>query len=460
MTTPPTRRPFSRKAFVDSDALVGARWWQESVRLSATPVSRRRALQALAVLGGSAAVFGIVAVLADRDRHVDISMDSLELQKREGWNVGQEGAALRFPGSSAVDADGNPGWQQTLPLLASDLSPAEASLKPYYVPTLFQALESPSGATLRGELKPVLPPEAREDALRGEAILSLFRAVGMPKDTAIVLDLEGPTSIAIAATLASGFDPVFTFDNWPHPLGVVPSHLTLASAVFYRPVFLSARARRPENAPPVFVLDRNRLARYTDEDDQFDNRYVAKLPTADNLRSLGIRHLLYVTPSKSELRELDDLNDDFVDFAKRSIDVKVLPLSDLDAPPAATPSGAAPPATAYYYGGHPHTHLWFWRSYGWYAPGPYVRVPSGSPAPALPAPSPPAQASRGASYRPVSRPTIFSSRSLGTGSGVGKQRPSGFGRVSVRTSASTGRVTSIRPGRSGSFGRAGGWSSS
>jgi len=457
VTVPEARRPFSRKAFLDDDEVVGARWWQESVRLSATPVSRRRALQALAVLGGSAVVFGIVAAFTDADRHVDISMDSLELQKREGWNVGQEGAALRFPGSSGVDADGNADWEQTLPLLASDLSPAQAALKPYYVPTLFQALESPSGATLRGELKPLLPPDGREDTLRGEAILSLFRAVDMPKDTALILDLEGPTSIAVAATLASGFEPVFTFDNWPHPLGVVPSHLTLASAVFYRPVFLKARGQRPANAPAVFVLDRNRLAHYTDEDGQFDNRYVAKLPTAENLRSLGIRHLLYVTPGKNDLRELDDLNDDFVEFAKRSIDVKVLPLSDLDAP--ATPSRAAP-ATGYYYGGHPHTHLWFWSNYGWYTPRPYARVPSGPAAPALPPPSPPAQISRGASYRPVERPTIFSSRSLGVGSGVGKQRPSGFGRVSVRASASTGRISSVRPGRSGSFGRAGGGRSS
>ena len=234
----------------------------------------------------------------------------------------------------------------------------------------------------------------------------MHRAVQMPKDTALILDLEGPTSIALAATLASGFDPVFTFDNWPHPLGVVPSHLTLASAVFYRPVFLRARAVRPPDAPVVFVLDRNRLALYTDEDGQFDNRYVAKLPTAENLRSLGIRHLLYVTPGKNDLRELDDLNDDFVEFAKRSIDVKVLPLSDLDAP--AAPARASPPATAYYYGGYPHTHLWFWHDYGWYAPRPSARPPSGSPAPALPPPSPPAQVSRGAAYRPVSRPTIFS----------------------------------------------------
>jgi hypothetical protein len=460
VTVPEAPRPFSRKAFVDAGELVGARWWQESVRLSATPVSRRRALQALAVLGGSAAVFGLVAAFTASDDHVDISMDSLELQKREGWNVGQESAALRFPASSFADADGSPDWEQTLPTLAADLAPAQPSLRPFYVPTLFQALESPSSGTLRSELKPSPPGDARQDALRGEAILSLFRAVQMPRDTALILDLEGPASIAVAATLASGFEPVFNFDNWPHPLGVVPSHLTLASAVFYRPVFLRARGMRPPDAPAVFVLDRNRLAHYADEDGQFDNRYLAKLPTSENLRSLGIRHLLYVTPGKKDLRELDDLNDEFVEFAKRSIDVKVLPLSDLDSPATAAPARTAPPATAYYYGGYPHTHLWFWRDYGWYTPRPAARLPSGSTAaPALPPPSPPAEVSRGASYRPVARPTIFSSRSLGVGSGVGKQRPSGFGRVSVRASASTGRISSIRPGRSGSFGRAGGWSS-
>jgi hypothetical protein len=271
----------------------------------------------------------------------------------------------------------------------------------------------------------------------------------MPKDTALVLDLEGPTSVAVAAALAKGFEPVFTFDNWPHPLGVVPSHLTLASAVYYRPAFLGARTTRPKDAPAAFVLDRNRLAHYTDDGGQFDNRYVAKLPTAENLRSLGVHHLLYVTPDKKELRELDDLNDDFVAFGKASIDVKVLPLSDLD---------AAAPRTAYYYGGHLHTHLWFWNSYGWYTPRSTVRLPGSTRAP-IPAP-PVAQLSRGAAYRPVERPTIFSSRTLGVGTGIGKQRPSGFGRVSVRASASSGRITSVHAGRTGSFGRAGGGRSS
>jgi hypothetical protein len=160
---------------------------------------------------------------------------------------------------------------------------------------------------------------------------------------------------------------------------------------------------------------------------------------------------LYVTPSKAELRELDDLNDDFVEYGKASIDVKVLPLTDLEPPAAAQRATASAPSTGYYYGGHPQTHLWFWHNYGWHTP--MVSAPVSRPAlSSLP------EVSRGAAYRPALRPTIFSSRTLGTGSGVGKQKPSGFGRVAVRASKSTGAITGIRSGRSGSFGRAGGWS--
>jgi len=459
MTLAPPPRPFTRKAYVDGDDLVGARWWQETLRLSADPIGRRRALQALALLGGSAAVLGLVAAFSGSDDHVDISMDALELQKREGWNVGQPGAALRFPSSAGVDADGSRGWADALPSLARDLAPANPALAPYYVPTLFQSVEAAPGTTLRAALVPVATDE--RDFLRGRSVLSLFSAVKTPADTAIILDLEGPSSVAVAAGLASAFEPVFVFDNWPHPLGVVRSHLTLGSAVYQRPVFLRARGDRAPGAPPVFVLDRNRLARYVDEDGQFDNRYVARLPPAENLRSLGIRHLLYVTPSQAELRELDDLNDDFVAYGRASIDVKVLPLTDLGAAPAAQGAAAAGPSTAYYYGGHPQTHLLFWPIYGWHTaivsapsssvPGsPVARLPQTAPLSSLP------NVSRGAAYQPALRPTLFSSRTLGTGSGVGKQKPSGFGRVAVRASKSTGAITGIRTGRSGSFSRAGG----
>ena len=455
-------RPFSRQAYFDAGDLVGARWWQESLRLRPDPVGRRTALKALLVVGGSAAVFGLIAALeiGGEDDHRDITMDALDLQKREGWNVGQP-PALRFARSSAVDAEGKADWADALDGLAAGMAPSQAALAPYYVPTLFQALSAPS---LRQQMKPVPAPAGEDDVRRGEAIASLFRAVGTPTDTGVILDLDGPESAAVAAGMAPAFDPVFAFDNWPHPLGVVPSHETLGSVLFYRPLFLRARETRKAAAPPLFVLDRRRLSHYVDENSQFDNRYLAKLPTAQNLRSLGVRHLLYVVPGKSDLRELDDLNDDFVAFADAGIDVKAMALTDLGAPAdAAQPApgrgaGAGAPV-AHYYGGSPHTHLFFWNTYGWHAPRmapPASR--SGARAPALPPPRPPANVSNGAAYKPVLRPTIFSARRTGLGTGVGKQKPSGFGVVSVRASKSTGRITGVRTGRSGSFGR--GFSSS
>lgn len=451
-------RPFSRQAYFDAGDLVGARWWQESLRLRPDPVGRRGALKALLLVGGSAAAFGLFAALRfdehDGDLR-DIRMDALELQKREGWNVGQP-PSLRFPRSSDADADGRQDWAGALDTLAAGMAPSQAALAPYYVPTLFQALGAPS---LRQQMRPVPAPAGDDDLARGEAILSLFRAVDTPADTAVILDLDGPSSAAVAAGMAPAFDPVFVFDNWPHPLGVVPSHLTLGAVLFYRPLFLRARETRKTPAPPAFVLDRRRLSPYVDDQSQFDNRYVARLPTPENLRSLGVRHVLYVVPGKSDLHELDDLNDDFVAFAGSGIDVKMMAITDLGAPaevaqPAAGRTGSAP--VAHYYGGSPHTHLFFWNAYGWHTPR--IAPPGGARAPALPAPRPPANVSNGAAYRPALRPTIFSARRTGVGAGVGKQKPSGFGVVSVRASKSTGRIAGVRTGRSGSFGR--GYSSS
>jgi hypothetical protein len=441
-------KPFSRQMYADKDGLVGARWWQDSLRRSAPDrISRRNALLALALAGAAPLLGGLLAWLLSESDEIDVTMDALELQRREGWNVGHAGAALRFPNPSPVDIEGGTGWRDTLGTLAADLAPAQASLAPFYVPTLLQAPSGPGSSSLRAALTPVSPAPENRDLLRGEAIRSLFDGAQMPQDIAVVLDLEGPISVAVAAGMAPGFDPVFVLDNWPHPLGVVPSHRTLGAVLYYRPVFLRLRAARSGQAPPVFVLDRNRLARYTDEETQFDNRYVARLPTAANLQALGVRRVLYVPPDQSDMRERDDLNADFVAFRDAAIDVKVMPLSDLTRAPQQPAQ-----RTAYYYGGHPHTHFLFWTNYGWHVSSP------GRPGPVQRAPPP--QVSRGAEYRPAPRPTIFSSHTLGGGPGIGKQKPSGFGRVSVRASKSTGSITAVRTGRSGSFGRAGGWGSS
>src|SRR5262249_13730502 len=122
------------------------------------------------------------------------------------------------------------------------------------------------------------------------------------------------------------FTPVFTFANWPHPLGVVPAHQTIAASLYYLPMFAAAANVRAPDAPPLFVLDANRLAPYGGADKQFDNRYFVKLPTAAQLAALGVRHVLYVSADATQ--ELDDLNAALVALCQKGVDVKMVALGD------------------------------------------------------------------------------------------------------------------------------------
>jgi hypothetical protein len=194
-----------------------------------------------------------------------------------------------------------------------------------------------------------------------------------------------------------------------------------------------------DGAPPVFVLDRARLSPYVDDARRFDNRYLARLPSAEGFKSLGIKHVLYVVP-EGVSAELDDLNDDFVALAAAGIDVKILPASDLirapDNPTTAAGAGTAP---RFAYGGYPHTHWWFWHNYGWRA------SPSGFTAVAPPS------VSRGYEFAPTPRATLFSSGGAARPLSGATARPRGFGTTTFHPSSeSTGSS-----GRSGSYGRSG-----
>jgi hypothetical protein len=167
---------------------------------------------------------------------------------------------------------------------------------------------------------------------------------------------------------------------------------------------------------------------------------------------------MYVVKDAAQKTELDDVNDDLVEWQKQGINVQMLRLSDFqpyDEEVVQTPAGSTTPTRTverhYYYGGSPLSHWWFYSHYYYrpystvtvYRGGGYVPLSRPATAPSF---SPPA-------YRPVTRPTIFSAARVGgtSGSGVGKTRPSGFGRTSVRMSG--GQVTGVRSGRSGSYGR-------
>ena len=435
-------KSFHRLVFITRDDLLAARWWHEGMQGAVTiSPNRRTALKYLVGLGG---LFGAGLLLrAGCDALGDpaVNMDALELQYKEGWSVGAPGQALTIPDLAPTDSEGNSHWSASLNLLGQDLSPSDPALVPFNVRTLFEVLNNPRGAGLGPLLRPMHSVAMDVGNHAAQALAAMFSDDADRKGTALILDMPGPLSVAAAAGVANVFAPVFLFDNWPHPLGVVPSHQTLAAAIYHRPDFVAANARRETPAPPAFVLDNQRLSPYRDESDRFDNRYLARLPGTDKMEALGIKRVLYVTASP-EPHELDDLNDDFVALKKKDIDVKLIALSDFaPAPTALLQANQLPPTDrTYYYGGHPHGSLFFWSSYHWYSPaysGRSNRISIGSL---------PRSVSTGQSFAPSPRPTLFSSRTVGGLSGVGKQKPSGFGRVSYRSGGGGF-------GRSGSFGR-------
>jgi hypothetical protein len=452
----------------DDDLFAG--WWRETMSLVGLA---RRGLP-LGLLGGAALGAGgcadwlsprpdeNVEQEAQRADEVDRSVDALQLQRQSGWNVGRPEQPLAFPSSLTTDADGGQGWRTSMESMAEALAPSSAALRPWYVPTLFQSLIGPGGLGLRAVLRPIHTPEMGASFQRGLAIRQLFEQAGWPRDVAVVVDARGPESVAIGAALSDHFDPVFAFGNWPHPLGVVPSHQTLAAALFFQPLFQRERVVRPGGAPPVFVLDGDRLAPYTDEDAQFDNRYLVKLPDAQTLQAMGIHHVMYV--SADGIHEVDDLNAQFVELAQKGVDVRMIGVNDFlrddqavalsdgedeeDQPPIYLTVFDARP-WFYFWGGDWWWQVRFWDHCGW------GWVPHGGARPAHPPHGVTVAAPSGirhpstmmsARWSPTARATMFGS---GTRRTVGV--PGGFGQVTVRTARADGHVTGVRAGRTGSF---------
>jgi len=433
--------PFKRDEFLDKPGIVGARWWHEGLH-HADPVGRRTALKALLVGGGLLTVGVLVAKASgcSSSDYSTVPKSSLEMQQQFGWNFGAATETVTFDGTTV-----QPFQPELVARLATDLAPVRVDLHPYFVPTLLQSLVSTPAAMLpedpnpflplRDTVRPIRTPAMDLAYLRGGSLASLF-ARGVP-GVAVVVDLPGPESIAFAAGAAGLFDPVFAIDNWPHPHGIVAAHLALAAALFYQPLFAKAAAERasaPGSAPPMFILDRDRLTTYTDDGSHFDNRHLARLPSAGNLRQLGIQRVLYVAPLDTSVPELDDLNDVFHAASVNGLTVKMVGAS------AFGPDTTAPTSSAYYYGHSAATHEAFWVDYPWISPIPALFHP-------------PDVSMLGRDYVPVARATAFSG-----GVGTAKTRPPSFGMVPVIVAAGTGAILGAVMNRSGSWNRSsGGW---
>jgi hypothetical protein len=429
-------------------------------------ISRRSVGKGLA-WGAVLAMAGVTVYQLAGDSDSEVSADSLDLQKKEGWNVGSTDKLLSFESTSLTDSRGNSilgGYNQDY--LMPVYQPRDPRWQPFFVPTLIQSLSQES---LKGQTRLILTPQMRETYARAEALRELISQTPNPDQTLIISELPGSESIALGAAMADTAQLVPIFDNWPHPLGVVRSHETLGAMAYYAKEIEEKRSKLKENAPAILLLDSNRLTAYTDQDTQFDNRYLAKLPPADQLKQRGVKQVIYLVKDEAQKEELDDINDDLVEWQKQGINVRMLRLSEfkpVDEPSLASAPGTTQSTTAgtaqtqastvqrhYYYGGSPWASWWFYNHYGYGYPREVVVYRDGRNM-SVPRPTT-GQTYNPPPYRPVSRPTIFSSSRVGGASGVGKTRPSGFGRTSVRMS-SEGRVTGTRMGRSGSYGRSGG----
>ncbi|HEY3357588.1 MAG TPA: hypothetical protein VGQ83_30330 [Polyangia bacterium] len=435
-----------------------ATWWR--------PLTRREFAEGTLGLAAIAAIAGVqsgcCAMCGPRTPpeppEAEEVKDSLALQKENGWAIGQEEKPLLLPGMTDSDSKGGQDWRKYLSAdtLIAALTPVADAWKPFFVPTLIQALAQTTLATKMG---PVVDPAMQEAYARGGSIAhDLLPATEKANTTLMVIDLPGRQAVAMAAGMSDTANVVMTFDNWPHPIGVVPSQETLGAMLYYASEIEANKAKVKPDAPTVVVLDSLRITPYTDSDKQFDNRYMAKMPEAAQLSAQGITNLLYITPDRTVERELDDLNELFVDYKKASVNVALMPASDLqkaqepEKKTITTETGQKREVVyyRYYYGGYPHTHFYFFTYYPlWvYRPAYFVRTGimyrGAMRPPAFARPM----------YAPVMRPTAFAGARMGGRGGVGRARPSGFGRTSVRTSG--GRVVGVRAGRSGSFGRSGG----
>jgi hypothetical protein len=363
---------FQKDFEIDKPGIVGARWWNQSLKDEGAQVKRRSVLMGLAVAGGVVAAVGmcgvgLVSVLRESKEATSLAKrSSLGMQKEYGWDFGARGTPLVFNGVAEGPFD-----RSALTTLATVMSPSpQGPNAKYHVPTLVQSLlatptvalpdpedgQPPPDAApfkrLADVLVPIVTPAMTSAYRVGEAVA---RLAGRRKDVAILADLPGPEAVAFAAGAATAFEPVLLLDNWPHPHGVVPSHLTLAALAYYQPRF-AATAKRTSTAP-LFVLDRSRLAAYSEESDRFDNRYYARMPKLAALAKDGVRTLFYVVASPAALPEPADLND-ALSARAAGIEVRALSLSDFASDPAADQPERVE------YGGSGRSEARFWSDYG------------------------------------------------------------------------------------------------
>lgn len=348
---------FRRLAFLDEPPIVGAQWWQDSISAA---VSRRATLTALAIGAGVAAMTVACGVTTHAcstsgggasgggDDDEEELRPAIAMQRRFGWSFGANGVAL--PTSIALRETDPTRIDDNRRTLVSDLSlwPPEPALRPFYSAALVEVVGAKPLEKPTADPAPMQPypeayaatsPAALSQAFRsGAAVARLLRETGAA-ESALVVDLPGPDAVAFAAGAAEVFSPVLMMANWPHPLGAVASHHTLSALVLFHPLLKERETARKSPAPPLFVLDADRLKPLADAALDFDNRYVAALPSAEQLTKVGVKRVYYVRNARTMT---DDVATRLLEYTRDTALTLRMILTNELSPRPADPHAAAP----------------------------------------------------------------------------------------------------------------------
>lgn len=168
--------------------------------------------------------------------------------------------------------------------------------EPFHCVTLFAAVDELEKDSPKSFLGPVAVPNL-PDSIMNATVAPPWAEPGI----LAMIDLPGPESVAFGYHLAAtaGFQPVCTFDNWPHKLGVLRSERVLGALLYYAVAMNALRTGLTPASSPVWICDRERFTGSKPEPGRFDNRYIIEdrlLPGPHLLRAAGIHKIIYVGP--------------------------------------------------------------------------------------------------------------------------------------------------------------------
>jgi hypothetical protein len=212
---------------------------------------------------------------------------------------------------AASDAKGEMYWKRYLSaeVLYDVWGPVPGSpWESYHCVTLFAALDR----LLKTGIGPTDPSVAAQlEENLGNPAMGKVKTPGWAGPGVFALiDLPGPQSVTLGAHLIrSGMQPICTFDNWPHPAGLLSPEKIVPQLLRYASLIDSQRHLLSPTSPPVWLCDRNRFGFGPGKPRDFDNRYYlddSVLPGADILRASGIETVICVVPTSGEILK-DDL---------------------------------------------------------------------------------------------------------------------------------------------------------